>query len=226
MSRSFYFGNYAELQAGSQNFATKISSAPVSYGLSAPQAAAYQTLNDLYSDAYFAAVDPEQRTRGIIAARNVARRNLIAMAADLARIINGTSTVTDAQKFDLGISVRGGGAPLPIPTQMPALEIVSRLGTGIRIRLHAGEGRRSRPAGVQGTRVYSFVGTSAPTDPKDWVLEGQATRSFVDLDFSGKAPGTIVWLTAQYYNPRGETGPACAPVSTPIAGGTANVDAA
>jgi hypothetical protein len=139
----------------------------------------------------------------------------------LSKIIQGHSTVTAAQKVDLGLNVPAPHTPIGAPTTPPVLEVRERLGTWMRILLHDGSGTsRAMPDGVQGARVYSFIGPSAPVDINAWVLEGQTTRAFVDLQFPPTAvAGTVVWLTAQYYNPRGETGPACSPVQTVIAGG-------
>jgi hypothetical protein len=86
MARSFYLGTDGELYTGSENFSTKISAAPTDYGLVAAQATAYAALNTAYAAAYLAAVDPETRTKGNVAAKNQAKVNLKAMASDLAKI--------------------------------------------------------------------------------------------------------------------------------------------
>ena len=112
MGRSFYYGTDAQLFTGSAAFATKVSANPTSYGLTAPMAAAYQTVNDLYADAYLAALDPEQRTKPKIQAKNDARQSLVLKAAELAKIVEATPTVTNEQKLDLGLSVRG--IPQPV----------------------------------------------------------------------------------------------------------------
>ena len=121
MGRSFYYGTDAQLFAGSASFATKISANPTSYGLTAPQATAYQTLNDLYAASYLAALDPETRTKPKVQAKNDARNLLVLKAAELAKIVEATITVTNEQKLDLGLSVRGIPQPvteLGMPTNM------------------------------------------------------------------------------------------------------------
>jgi hypothetical protein len=91
----------------------------------------------------------------------------------------------------------------------------------VRIRLSDATGvRRGKPAGVQGARLYTHVGPAAPVEIRDWNFEGQTTRVTADVEFPlTTPPGTVVWITAQWYNPRGETGPGCPPVSTTIVGG-------
>ena len=102
------------------------------------------------------------------------------------------------------------------------LEVIERMGTVVKVRLHDATGeRRGKPDGVAGARIYSHIGPTAPVNVVDWKFEGQVTRTAeIPITFASEtAPGTIVWFTACWYNPRGETGPGCAPVSTNIAGG-------
>lgn len=224
MGRSFYLGTDAELYTGSQNFSTKITATPTAFGLVAAQATAYASLNSAWGTSYLLAVDPETRTKGAIAAKNQARANLRKMASDLAKIIDGTATVTDAQRLDLGLNVRATPAPIPAPSQAPNLDVVSRTGTTVQIKLHDGAGtRRRKPAGVQGAAVFSHVGSGGATPPADlsnWKFEGNTTRTKIDVQFDAAlAPGTVVWLCAFWFNPRAQAGPGCTPVSAILAGG-------
>ena len=55
---------------------------------------------------------PSTRTKGQTAAKNAAKILLKVAASDLAKIIEGTSTVTDQQKIDLGLNVRATPTPV------------------------------------------------------------------------------------------------------------------
>jgi hypothetical protein len=112
MGKSFFLGTYAEVYTGSAAFSTQITATPTAFGLVAAQATAYAALNDAYATAYLAAQDPSTRTKGQTAAKKTAKQNLIVMASNLAKIIQGTPTVTDQQKIDLGISVRATPTPI------------------------------------------------------------------------------------------------------------------
>lgn len=224
MGRSFYLGTDAELYTGSQNFSTKITASPVSFGLVAAQATAYASLNSVWAAAYLLAVDPETRTRGAIAAKNQARADVRKMASDLAKLIDGTATVSDAQRLDLGLNVRATAAPIPAPSQAPHLDVVGRSGTTVTIKLHDGTAsRRRKPAGVKGASLFSHVGSGGATPPAelaDWKFEGNTTRTKVGVQFDAAlAPGTVVWLCAFWFNPRAQAGPGCTPVSAILAGG-------
>jgi len=226
MGQSFYYGSDAQLLSGAQAMSSQVTAAPTAFGLVAAQATALATATGNFASAYAAATSELTRTRGTVAAKNSARTALRTMIADFAKIIDGTATVTDQQRLNLGLSVRKPASPIPVPSAPPALEVKSRIGTTVFIKLHDGTGRRAKPAGVQGARVYTFVGPVASTDPQSWIDEGQTTKSDVELNFPvTTAPGTIVWITAAYYNPRGQLGPACEPVRTNIAGGAMNMAA-
>lgn len=113
MDRSFFYGTDAEIAAGSANFSTRITATPAAYGLVAAQATAYAAVNAAYQTAYTTAITPATRTKGAVAAKNDAKDALRAMASDLAKIIDGTPTVTDQQKIDLGLAIRKTPTPNP-----------------------------------------------------------------------------------------------------------------
>jgi hypothetical protein len=115
MARSFYYGTDSELYTSSQVFTTLILAAPSDYGLTLELCQQYAVLNSLYINSYTAAADPRTRTRGQIIAKSDARSALMVMAASLAKIIAGTSTVTNEQKINLGLSVPAAPKPVGPP---------------------------------------------------------------------------------------------------------------
>jgi hypothetical protein len=219
MAGSFLPDRDSLLLAWSLNFSTRITATPTAFGLVAAQATAYAAVHAAFAAA-LAAVDPNERSKSLVAAKNTARDNLKIQARALAKIVDGTLTVTPAQRLELGLNVRKTSTPIPVPASAPFIETRERYGTTVIIRITDGSGRRTRLNGTQGARVYTFVGNTPPSDPQLWTDEGQATRADVELEFPAEtAPGTTVWMTAAWYNPRGQLGPACTPVSTVLAGG-------
>jgi hypothetical protein len=206
----------------SRGFNAQIGDSPTTYGLTAGQATTYEGLHAAFEALYNEAQDRGTRTPAVIADKKVALKNLKANARLLARIIQATPGVTDGMKTALGLTVRAEPAPVNPPTEMPVVEVVDRVGTIVTLKLHDGSGsRRGKPEGVQGASVFSYVGATPPTDASGWRFEGNTTRTSVDVAFPANlAPGTTVFVTAFWYNPRGESGPGCAPVSTNIAGGS------
>src|SRR4051812_15554784 len=208
----------SELFQWSLNFSTKITATPTAFGLVAGQATAYAALHSAFGTA-LAAADPAVRNKPATLAKNDARTALKSSARSLAMIIQGTPTVTDGQKASLGLTVPAQRQPIPVPSAIPSVDIVSVMGRTVKIRIHdaEGEGKRFKPAGVKGAAICTFVGATAPTDPSEYTWQGNTTRAIVDLPFDNDlAPGTLVWITAMYFNERQQNGPACTPVSATL----------
>src|SRR5690242_16315864 len=91
----------AGLLAWSANFKSLITATPTAFGLTTSLATSYGALHDAYASA-LAAADPAVRTKGSVAAKNTARTNLKADARLLDRLVQGTASVTAAQKLSLG----------------------------------------------------------------------------------------------------------------------------
>jgi hypothetical protein len=189
MGKSFFMGTDAELYTGSNSFSTKISASPITYGLDAPAALAYASVNGVYASAYLAAKDPETRTKSKTQAKNDARKNLRIMASDLAKIIEGTSTVTNEQKLDLGLSVRATPSPVP-PPGTPNRFKVSLLGDG-SIEL---KWKCNNPRGSTGTlyQVWRRIGTSGEFD----YLGGSGEKKFTDSTLPAGATNVTYKLQA------------------------------
>jgi len=169
-----------------------------------------------------AACDPSQRNKAAVVVKNAARTSLKAAATLLANKIYGTATVTDAQKVELGIPPRSSPTPIPAPTSMPVIEVLSSTAWTVQIRLRDGEGSSAgKPAGTIGASVFSFVGAVAPTDIGAWKFEGSIGRvKRIEVGFDNTlAGGTKVWFTAFWFNGRKQSGPPCAPVGTNLPGG-------
>jgi hypothetical protein len=220
--RDFLPSREPELVTWVNTFNTLIAAGPTTYGLTAGQATSYGTLATNFVDAYNLANADATRSPSNIIGKNNCKKLLIASTRQLAAIIQAFPGTTNQMRSDLGLTVpQDVISSIPAPSNAPAAEVVKRQGTLVRVKLHDSTGeRRGKPKGVQGARIYSHIGATPPVDVNAWAFEGQATRRFVDIVFPAEtAPGTQVWLTACWYNPRGETGPACDPVPTIIAGG-------
>jgi hypothetical protein len=222
MATDFLPSREADLVTWSANFSALILATPSAYGLTPAQAVGYQALNDAYAAAYQTANDPSTRSPASIVTKNTAKTSLITNARLLAGIVQKFPATTNTQRTELGLTVKDAGpTPIPPPAEMPVLEVTERFGTTVKIKLHDGSGaRRGKPAGVAGASVFSFVGPAAPSEIGDWKFEGNTMRPITEIDFAPTlSPGTLVWMTAFWFNPKGESGPGCAPVSTNIAGG-------
>ena len=118
------------------------------------------------------------------------------------------------------------GGPLDcghyVPEHAPDVDFVSVIGRTVKIRLHDSQSpsRRGKPPHIDGASVFSHVGDAPPASISDWKFEGSTTRTVAEINFdSSTPPGAKVWVTAFWFNPRSQSGPACDPVSTHLQGG-------
>lgn len=208
----------ADLVTWSTNFNTRVSVAPTNFGLTAAQATAYTALHEAFVAAYQAATDPGTNAHANIVIKNDAKQALIEDARELVRIIQAAPNVTNGQRAALGLNVRDvEPSPIPTPSEPPQLTIASTFGRTVTVRLRDvnNPDRRGKPDGVQGATVLSYVGETPPATMDEWTFERNTTRTTVDVEFPATvAPGAQVWLTAFWFNPRSDSGPACTPVST------------
>jgi hypothetical protein len=211
------------LLAFSLNFSTRITATPTAYGLVAGDATAYATLHTNFATA-LAACDPGERSQSLVAAKNTARTALKSSARLLAKRVEGTATVTDAQKLELGLNVRALPTPIPPPANAPGIAILATVGNTVKLRLFDAidTARRGKPAGVDGASVFSHVGANPPTEVSGWKFEGNTSLTKFDIAFpSETAPGAKVWFTAFWFNERKQAGPTTTPLGTNIPGGAA-----
>ncbi len=217
-SRGFLPQSEADLLIWSENFKMMISEAPTTYGLDAAKATAYSTTQEAFATAFQIARDPSTRTRPNVAAKDAAKEELIAASRSIAKVVEGTPSVTDAQKIGLGLTVRKTPTPRPVPADAPTVEVMSVNFRSVMIRLHGDEpGRRGRPTDVAGASIFSFVGDTPNDDPKTWRFETSTTKMSATIDFGTDAtPGTKVWVAAFWFNSKSEAGPLSRPASTLI----------
>ena len=218
MRTSFLPATDEALRAWAQNFATRTTADAALYGLSAGEAATFAGLSAAYSAALTEATEPATRTRGTVAAKDDARTELRREASALSKKVQGTVTVTNQQKIDLGLNVPDViPSPVPPPATAPLLSVKSVAGRTVTLRMRdaLNPDRRAKPAGVRSATVFSFVGPMAPTELGQWKFEGNTTRTTLDVVFGPAAePGALVWLTAFWSNGRAESGPLGSPIST------------
>ncbi len=213
MAHSFFTGTDAQLYTGSAAFTAKISSMPSAYGLVESQAVEYAALNVSYAACYAATQSPAQRTKGKVAGKNDARARLRAMASDLAKIIDGTATVTNEQKINLGLNVRAMPSPLPPPGKPDRFRVTlsgdgsvelawkcnnppGSRGTIYQVERRVGGGSAFTFLGASGTK--RFIDTSIPAGAPSLTYQVQAIRSKsagqraqYNVNFGGSAGATM-----------------------------------
>ena len=212
----------SDLVSFGTNFSTRITASPSTWHLLAADATQYSTLLAAYVAAYTAnrsSQESKNRSSALAAAKDLAKAQFLSDARSLYSRVQADPTVADADKLLLCITIRSTPVPTPIPVVSPQVDIVAVIGRTVKVRIHdaAGDGKRFKPPGVKGAAICTHVGPTGPTDPSAYQWQGNTTRSIVDLPFADDlAPGTVVWITALYFNERQQNGPACDPVSATL----------
>ncbi len=68
--------------------------------------------------------------------------------------------------------------------------------------------------------IFSYVGPTAPTDPREYHFEGGTTKAKAQIIFPNAVPsGSTVWLSASWVSARGQISAGSVPVSFTLQGG-------
>lgn len=224
---SYFPQTEAELVTFSTTFAGVISADPAACGLTLAQATDYTAAQEAFGAAYQASKNPSTRSPATIEQKRTLKAALVALTRSYVKICQAYPGMTNDLRVQLGITVPDvTPTPSPIPEEPPVLDVVSVSGHTIKLRLHNGDpSRRARPAGVTGATLFSYVGEQPPVDLGAWKFEGNTTKLRETLVLPGTvAAGSVVWLTAFWFNARAQSGPACTPVSTHVGfGGVSQV---
>ena len=187
-----------------------LSETPAAFFISPQQAADYAALVAAFGEALAAWVNPATRTPVASANKRATRNALLDGARYIVSTINSNPAISAAQRDLLGIRARKRPTPIPAPDLSPVVDVDSVSGRTVTLTLHTA-GRRGRPAGVQGASVFTFVGAAAPADPSAWTFEGLITRTRFSVSFEQRTGADTAWVSAFWYNERGQSGEASAP---------------
>ena len=194
----------------------KVAVSPDNFGVPAKQSSDYLALWDAFNLAYQKTVDRETRSPASTTAKETARKALLAATRSIIDVMQAWPAMTDNKRSQLGITIRDRTpTPVPPPTEPPVLEVIGVDGHAITVKIKRTGTGRGRPAGAAFATLMSYVGETWSSDERDWHTEGNTTRAVTTLVLPQSVlPGTKVWLSATWSNPRAQTGPAAEPVST------------
>jgi hypothetical protein len=207
----------ADFLAFAQNFAGQVSADPAALGLSGSDVGALAVLCDAFVSAFAASRDPMMRTRGRIAAKDSARALLAAEMRALARRIGANLSVSDAQRIELGLTPRSA---VPVysgpPRTRPLLSVRPLRGNRARVRLSDAQSptHRGKPPGAVGAVLLIRIGAGEGSAEGAFAYAGLATKAIHTIQLPRQAVSQEVWITARWFNLRGEEGPQAAAART------------
>jgi hypothetical protein len=192
------------------------------YGVPADIMTAFGAANTTLQAAWTAATHPSTRTKGTVAAANVALAAMKVAARPVVNYVQANPAVTDTMKIAAGITVRKTTpSPKPAPDQAPVVQVTSVNGRTVTIRLRQDGERRAKPTNVQNALVFTYIGETPPQDTNLWTFVATTTNTTLAIPFAPSETGDTVWITAMWVNAKSVTGPAATPLSVNLpAGGT------
>jgi hypothetical protein len=221
MSKPFYNSTEAELASGAQNVVDIVTPAVATYGVTAATMTTYAGLTTSYQSLLELATEPATRTSVAIENKNVAKKSLREASVNLSKIFTATSTVTNAMLLALRMNPRVVPQPRPVWPYAPTIDVVKVTNRLVDIHVHDSTSEsRELPFGVESANIYSYVGPTAPEDPREYHFEGATSRAKAQIIFPDSVPsGATIWLSAQWVSARGQLSPGSTPISFTLQGG-------
>jgi len=207
-----------------QNFAALVAADPTDYGLVAGDATAITAQNVAFQAAFVLSTEPSTRTSATVAATAGARLSAEAVVRPYAMRINANQTVSDAQRVDLGLTVRTVvPTPIPPPTTSPAITLRSATPGILTLesRSAAGAAGKAKPSGAVGLEIWVAIGTVAAVAPEAGRFTAISTKSPFQLAFAAADKGKLAtvfgrWITRSGAGGIASAGPWSAPLTSHI----------
>ena len=212
----------AQLLSFSQNMSVKLVADPSGFGLIEKDATDYQAAQSAFAAAYALLQDPETRNTPNVADKNTKKQALIESTRSLVKIMQAWPGMTNMKRQELQITVPDvEPSPVPVPTTMPRITILSTLGRTVQFKVNdVDETRRGKPPEVASAFIYRWIGADPPSDLQQWHFEGASTQVLQSLTVpADTAAGSPIAITALWVNRKMQPGPACTPVILNIPGG-------
>lgn len=147
------------------------------------------------------------------------RRTLTGAIRPLVRRLQASTSVSDAEKAALGITVASGGGSIPAPTTRPVVSI--NLGQRLQHTLNFADEttptRRAKPHGVIGVEVWAKVGTTSPANESELTYRGIDSSTPAVLNFTSADGNKTAYYWTRWVTGTGEFGPWSEQVSATIA---------
>lgn len=214
----------ADFALWAANFATLIAAAPTAYGLIVGDATAISAANDAFQAAYVVSTTPETRTSATVATTRGARATAQAVFRPYAMRINANQSVTNAQRVDLGLTVRTlVPTPIPPPATSPALLLVAATPGQhqLQARDSATPTSKAKPFGVIGLELWVAVGTVAAVSPEAGSFKQISTKTPFQVGYGPADVGKVAtyfgrWITRSGNSGIAFSGPWSAPLTSVI----------
>lgn len=203
-----------------QNFITKIDGTEALYGLTAATTTALNTMLTTFETSYSDNNAGQTTARSLREKKDADRAPLESRLREAAQTVQTTSSVTDAQRADLRITIPDS---LSVPDGPPQSRPVAEIDTSEPLRhtvkfYDTDMEVKGKPAGVRGAEIFCKVGGEATMNEDDYRYLGTDTRSPYLAVHKPADVGKQAHYLLRWINDRGESGAWSNPVTATITG--------
>ena len=211
----------ADVDNWATNFSTLLTAAPATYGLVAADATTVAAARLSWHTAYLAAISPSTRTPTTVAAKNVARVNMLAVLRPYAQTISLNAGVSSGNKTAIGVNPRTSvPTPIAAPATNPVLTVDQALTLQHVLRYRdslSSPSVKSKPYGVVQIQIFAATSATPITDPTLIAFKDQTTKSPALVSWQAGDKGKTAYYTARWVTRAGLVGPFAPIVSFVVA---------
>jgi hypothetical protein len=203
-----------------QTFSSGLQSDPAKYFVAPIQAAAIVAAVDLFAAGLADAVDPDQRTSVVIAAKDEARNNAEQLCRQFALQIKMNGGISNPDKMAIGVRpVNPSRDPINCPATSPILSIIAATPGAQTLRFADSMTPETgkKPFGATELQLFVHVADTATEDPDAASFYGKFTKNPVGVAFSPTDKGKEATYFARWGDRKGSVGPWSLPVTMTIA---------
>ncbi|HEX8138350.1 MAG TPA: hypothetical protein VF544_12230 [Pyrinomonadaceae bacterium] len=214
-------GSDSDFNTWQSNFMTYVGANLAALGLTAADLAPLTSGQSEWATSYAAHVAAQTAAEGAQQTKKQTRDLFETTLRSLVRRIQGQPTLTDAQRAEMGISLRETPrTETGVPTTRPiaTVDTSQRLRHTINFTDETTPNSRAKPGGVMGCEIWVKVGDPAPTDPDQLQFLGTDTRTPYIATYGGEEAGKVAHYMLRWVNTKGEQGPWSQTVSATITG--------
>jgi len=209
----------ADFDVWATNFVDNVVANAAALGLTPAQVTSLQGGQADWSGKYPASNAAQAAMNSAVQAKNDSRSGYEDLIRSLAKIVQSSPQVTDAQRQSLGLNVRlttrtAVGAPSSRP--VATIDTSQRLRHTINFVDELTPTSRAKPDGVQGCEIWMKVGEPAPAGPKDVHYLALDTRTPYTVEFEAGDAGKTAYYMLRWISTRAESGPWSATVTGTI----------
>lgn len=201
-------------------FSGGISANPALFMLTAADAAAISAPVAAFNAAWFAANDPETKTKAQVNIKNQTRNSAESICRQYAIGIKNNAAILDSDKINIGVRpINESREPIFCPQTSPLINVVGAT-PGAQTLRYADSSTPDSPAkpfGVTELQLFRGVGTTSDLPLAQCQFYGKFSRNPIDVMFDEADDGKIATYYGRWATARGGVGPWSVPISFRIA---------